>query len=77
MDSSARTSPAIYHPQSRNGAVLVTSRSKDAAVRLARGYNDTKPKEVLAMYESEGLQLLRNKKKVLLRLLACIPLAIS
>jgi hypothetical protein len=41
------TSLAAYLPQSRNGTILITSRSKDAAVRLAGGYNKTM--EVLAM----------------------------
>jgi tetratricopeptide (TPR) repeat protein len=75
---------AAYLPQSRNGAILVTSRSKDAAERLAGGYNKTK--EVLAMDEGEGLQLLRNKLRdppvkesavELLHALDCIPLAVT
>jgi hypothetical protein len=84
VDASAQTPLATYLPQSRNGAILVTSRSKDAATRLAGGYNKTK--EVLAMDEGEGLQLLRNKlgdlsleesAVELLQALDCIPLAIS
>jgi len=83
-DASAETPLATYLPQSRNGAILVTSRSKDAATRLVGGYN--KVKEVLAMNESEGLQLLGNKLRnapaeesavELLRALDCIPLAIT
>ncbi|KAJ4374692.1 hypothetical protein N0V86_007565 [Didymella sp. IMI 355093] len=83
-NASAQTPLASYLPQSRNGAILVTSRSKDAAERLAGGYN--KIKEVLAMDETDGLQLLRNKLRhpppeekavELLRALDCIPLAIS
>ncbi|KAF2843949.1 hypothetical protein T440DRAFT_494281 [Plenodomus tracheiphilus IPT5] len=84
-DADAQTPLATYLPQSRNGAVLVTSRSKDAAARLAGGYN--RIKEVLAMDEGEGLQLLRNKVQdppldkessgELLRALDCIPLAIT
>jgi tetratricopeptide (TPR) repeat protein len=83
-DASAQIPLATYLPQSRNGAILVTSRSKDAATRLAGGHNKTR--EVLAMDESEGLQLLRNKLEdlpheesaiELLRALDCIPLAIS
>ena len=58
-DASAQTPLATYVPQSRNGVVLITSRNKDAAAKLAGGYNNIK--EVLAMNESEGLQLLRNK----------------
>jgi hypothetical protein len=78
------TSLAAYLPQSRNGSILVTSRSKDAAASLAGGYN--KIKEVLAMDEGEGLQLLRNKLRdppieesavELLRALDRIPLAVT
>jgi tetratricopeptide (TPR) repeat protein len=74
---------AAYLPQSRNGAILVTSRSQDAATRLVGGYNRTKG--VLAMDEEEGLQLLRNKLQDppveesavdLLHALDCIPLAV-
>ncbi|KAF2818537.1 TPR-like protein [Ophiobolus disseminans] len=83
-DADAQTPLATYLPQSRNGAILVTSRSKDAAVRLVGGYNMTK--EVLAMDEGEGLQLLCNKLRdpplegsavELLQALDCIPLAVS
>jgi tetratricopeptide (TPR) repeat protein len=83
-DASAQIPLATYIPQSRNGTILVTSRSKDAAVRLAGGYNKTK--EVLAMDEGEGLQLLHHKLHdppikesavELLRALDCIPLAIT
>ncbi|USP74607.1 hypothetical protein yc1106_01881 [Curvularia clavata] len=83
-DAGAQIPLATYLPQSRNGAILVTSRSKDAATRLAGGYN--KVKEVLAMDGGEGLQLLRNKLQDppieesamdLLRALDCIPLAIA
>ncbi|CAN9418408.1 unnamed protein product [Alternaria alternata] len=82
-DASAQIPLATYLPQSRNGAILVTSRSQDAATRLVGGYNRTKG--VLAMDEGEGLQLLRNKLKDppveesavdLLRALDCIPLAV-
>jgi hypothetical protein len=81
---SLQTPLAIYLPQSRNGSILITSRSKDAAVRLAGGYH--KITEVLAMDESEGLQLLWNKLQDLpseesavdlLHALDCIPLAIT
>jgi tetratricopeptide (TPR) repeat protein len=83
-DAAVEPPLATYLPQSRNGAILVTSRSKDAAARLAGGYN--KIREVLAMDEGEGLQLLRNKLRdppnedsavELLRVLDGIPLAIS
>ncbi|KAF9698264.1 hypothetical protein EKO04_003931 [Ascochyta lentis] len=80
----SQTPLATYLPQSRNGAILVTSRSKDAATRLVGGYNKTM--EVLAMNEDEGLQLLRNKLRdppvkesavALLHALDCIPLAVA
>ena len=83
-DVSVQIPLATYLPQSCNGAILITSRSKDAAVRLAGGYN--KIREVLAMDESKGLQLLKNKLCTppneesaieLLRALNCIPLAIA
>jgi tetratricopeptide (TPR) repeat protein len=83
-DASAHIPLATHLPQSHNGAVLVTSRNKDAAAKLAGGYN--KIKEVLAMDNSEGLQLLRNKLRdppndesavELLRMLDGIPLAIT
>ncbi|CAN9442589.1 unnamed protein product [Alternaria alternata] len=82
-DASAQIPLATYLPQSRNGAILVTSRSQDAATRLVGGYNRTKG--VLAMDEEEGMQLLRNKLQDppveesaldLLRALDCIPLAV-
>jgi tetratricopeptide (TPR) repeat protein len=82
-DASAQVSLATYLPQSRHGAILVTSRSKDAAARLVGGYN--RIKEVLVMDESEGLHLFRNKLQhppceesvlKLLKELNCIPLAI-
>ncbi|RYO15400.1 hypothetical protein AA0111_g11703 [Alternaria arborescens] len=82
-DASAQIPLATYLPQSRNGAILVTSRSQDAATRLVGGYNRTKG--VLAMDEEEGLQLLRNKLQDplveesaidLLCSLDCIPLAV-
>jgi tetratricopeptide (TPR) repeat protein len=82
-DASAQIPLATYFPQSRNGTILVTSRSQDAATRLVGGYNRTKG--VLAMDEEEGLQLLRNKLQDppvqesaidLLRALDYIPLAV-
>jgi tetratricopeptide (TPR) repeat protein len=83
-DASAQIPLATYLPQSHNGTILVTSRSKDAASRLVGGYN--KIKEVLVMDEGEGLQLLRNKLQdppieesavELLHALNHIPLAIT
>lgn len=83
-DAGTQTPLATFLPQSVNGAILVTSRSKDAAFRLVGGYNNME--EVLAMNDGEGLQLLRNKLRhppaedsalELLRELDHIPLAIS
>ncbi|KAF2726450.1 hypothetical protein EJ04DRAFT_507056, partial [Polyplosphaeria fusca] len=83
-----KTAPAwlaAYLPQSRKGSILITSQSRDAAAKLAGGYHNVK--EVLAMNESQGLQLLRNKLTStlsaddtaleLLRTLSHMPLAIT
>jgi tetratricopeptide (TPR) repeat protein len=79
------TSLAAYLPQSRNGSILITSRSKDAAARLVGGYSTIK--EVLTMDEDQGVKLLSNKLQStsaedgaaadLVRALDCMPLAIS
>jgi hypothetical protein len=45
--------PAAYLPQSRNGCILITSRNKDVAARLAGGYQNIR--EVSAMEENQGL----------------------
>ena len=75
---------AAYLPQSRNGSILITSRSKDAAARLAGGHNNIK--EVRAMDESQAIQLFQNKLQSgpneegvadLVRALDYIPLAIT
>jgi hypothetical protein len=75
---------AAYLPQSCNGSILITSRSKDAAARLAGGHNNIK--EVCAIDESQALNLFRNKLQSasneegaadLLRALNYIPLAIT
>jgi hypothetical protein len=74
---------AAYVPQSRNGTILITSRNKDAAAKLAEGYKNIG--DVWAMDEGQGLQLFRNKLKdtsmegaiALLRALDYIPLAIT
>ncbi|RYP14237.1 hypothetical protein DL765_006517 [Monosporascus sp. GIB2] len=50
---------AAYLPQSRNGSILITSRNKDAAARLAGGYKNIK--EVRAMDEGQALRLFQNK----------------
>jgi hypothetical protein len=53
------TSLVAYLPQSRNGSILITSRSKDAAASLAGGHKNIK--EVSAMDESQALHLFRSK----------------
>jgi tetratricopeptide (TPR) repeat protein len=78
------TSLTDYLPQSPNGSILITSRSKDAASRLAGGYHNIK--EVETFGEHQALQLLRNKLQGtasdedasdLIRTLDYIPLAIT
>jgi hypothetical protein len=77
-----------YLPQSSNGSILITSRNKEAAASLAGGYKAVK--EVLAMDEDQGVQLLHNKlledkldtagkdsTAELVRALDCMPLAIT
>jgi tetratricopeptide (TPR) repeat protein len=59
QSSSPSTSLAEYVPQSRNGSILITSRNKDAAARLAGGY--PRIKEVSALGHDQALHLLRNK----------------
>ncbi|KAF2463882.1 uncharacterized protein BDR25DRAFT_329448 [Lindgomyces ingoldianus] len=74
---------AVFLPQSQNGSILVTSRSKDAATRLVGGYKNII--NVNAMDESQAIQLLRKKLcdtseedgiAALVHVLGCIPLAI-
>ncbi|KAF1950535.1 hypothetical protein CC80DRAFT_228667, partial [Byssothecium circinans] len=81
---SSLTSLAEYMPQSRNGSILITSRNKDAAARLAGGY--TRIKGVSALGEDQAFQLLRNKLHdasgsegavELLCMLGYLPLAIT
>jgi tetratricopeptide (TPR) repeat protein len=80
---SSPASLAASLPQSRNGSILITSRSKDAASRVAGGHKNIK--EVRAMDANQGLQLLQNKLNDsstegavdLLRALDYIPLAIT
>jgi tetratricopeptide (TPR) repeat protein len=78
------TSLAEYVPQCRNGSILITSRNKDAAARLAGGY--TRVKGVSALGEDQALHLLRNKLHdasgsegavELLLMLDYLPLAIT
>ena len=78
------TSLAEYVPQCRNGSILITSRNKDAAARLAGGY--TRVKGVPALGEDQALHLLRNKLHdasgsegavELLLMLDYLPLAIT
>lgn len=59
FSEASSVSLASYLPQSRNGSILITSRNKDAAVRLTGGSKYTR--DVYAMEKSQGLQLLRNK----------------
>jgi len=75
---------ATYLPQSSNGSILITSRSKEAASRLAGGFKNIT--EVLPMDESTALRLLKNKLSdpsnedgatELVTALGYIPLAIS
>ncbi|KAF1971389.1 hypothetical protein BU23DRAFT_600259 [Bimuria novae-zelandiae CBS 107.79] len=82
--STPSTSLAQYIPQSRNGSILITSRNKDAAARLAGGY--PRIKAVSALGEDQAFQLLRNKlhdasgsesAMELLRMLGYLPLAIT
>jgi tetratricopeptide (TPR) repeat protein len=82
--SNSTTSPIEYLPQSRNGSILITSRSKDAAARLAGGYQQIK--EIDRLSEAQALQLLQNKLQDtlgsgdpsdLLRALDHLPLAIT
>jgi hypothetical protein len=83
--SSSISSPlAAYLPQSHNGSILITSRSKDAAAKLTGSYENVK--EVQVMDKGQALQLLRNKLENtsnedgaadLLYALNYIPLAIT
>jgi tetratricopeptide (TPR) repeat protein len=75
---------SAYLPQSCNGSILITSRSKYVAARMAGGYK--RIKEVLAMNESQALHLFRSKMQDaennegaadLVRALEYIPLAIT
>ncbi|KAF2732966.1 hypothetical protein EJ04DRAFT_469350 [Polyplosphaeria fusca] len=75
---------AAFVPQSHNGSILVTSRSKDAAARLVGGYKSIR--DVHAMDDSQALQLLRMKLEDtsdergmvdLIKALDRIPLAIT
>ncbi|KAH7122351.1 putative kinesin [Dendryphion nanum] len=50
---------ATYLPQSRNGSILVTSRSRDAAARIVGGSKHIK--EVDVMDSDQAVQLLWNK----------------
>lgn len=50
-----------YLPQSCNGSILITSRSKDTAARLAGGYHNIK--EIDRLNEGQALQLLQKSCK--------------
>lgn len=75
---------ATYLPQNYNGSILITTRSKDAALRLTGSYKNIK--QVEPMDENQALQLLNNKlvntsydesAADLLHALDYIPLAIA
>ncbi|KAK3688861.1 P-loop containing nucleoside triphosphate hydrolase protein [Podospora appendiculata] len=75
---------AFFLPQTDNGRILVTSRSRDAAARLTGGTQDVLAIQV--MNDSQAQQLLRKKlgdkyeegaAADLLRALECLPLAIT
>ena len=58
--SSSISSPlAAYLPQSHNGSILITSRSKDAAAKLTGSYRNVK--EVQVMDKDQALLLLQKK----------------
>jgi hypothetical protein len=74
---------AAYLPKRRNGTILVTSRSMDAAERLTGGHKGIY--RISTMDDAQSLQLFRNKLKGdfdtdaagdLVRTLDCIPQAI-
>ncbi|KAI8628837.1 hypothetical protein F5Y19DRAFT_98593 [Xylariaceae sp. FL1651] len=73
-----------YLPQSPNGSIVVTSRNKDAAVRIVGDFRNVM--QVRAMGKSQAVQLLRNRLHTtsnedgiteLLDALDYIPLAIT
>ncbi|RSL64168.1 hypothetical protein CEP51_013189 [Fusarium floridanum] len=75
---------AAYLPKCRSGTILVTSRSMDAAEKLAGGQKAIY--RISIMNDAQGLHLFRNKLNGdfdkdaaadLLRALDCIPLAIT
>ncbi|KAF2205150.1 TPR-like protein [Delitschia confertaspora ATCC 74209] len=81
---SLSASLAAYLPQSRNGSILITSRNKYVAAKLAGGHHNTK--QVRQMNKSQGLQLLQTKlpnkwtqegAADLLHTLDYIPLAVT
>lgn len=82
--SNAQPPLASFLPKSRNGKVVITSRSIDASERLAGSHKNIF--RVLAMDQDQALQLFRNKLKKqhdedgaadLLRALDYIPLAVT
>ncbi|UKZ53353.1 hypothetical protein TrVGV298_007145 [Trichoderma virens] len=75
---------AAYIPQSRNGSIVLTTRSRDLASKLTGGYKNII--DVGPMTEADAVALLKKKTgspvdiclaKDLVRALECIPLAVS
>jgi hypothetical protein len=75
---------AAFLPQSHNGSIFITTRSKDAASQLVRGYKNII--DVNAIDKSQAMKLLRKKLchtsedssiAALAHALDCMPLAIS
>ncbi|KAH7396963.1 TPR domain protein [Phaeosphaeria sp. MPI-PUGE-AT-0046c] len=68
-DAGVQPPLATFLPQSRNGVILVTSRSKDAAVRLGQGME--------LLYNKLDNPPAKEISAQLLHALDCIPLAIT
>ncbi|KAH7014907.1 P-loop containing nucleoside triphosphate hydrolase protein, partial [Ilyonectria destructans] len=83
-NSNNRRPLADYLPQSRNGSIVLTTRNKSLAFRLAGDYSDIL--DIGPMTQKEALVLLENRvdslsdvniAAILVRVLDLIPLAIS
>jgi tetratricopeptide (TPR) repeat protein len=81
---SSQQSLALFLPQSSNGRILITSRSRDVAERLTGSYWNVRP--IAAMAEDQAQQLLQNKLQTLydkevagdlVRALEYLPLALT